>query len=66
MSTPPQHLAESIIAHIKVMAKLEIAERHIAQEGRISLVVTNIPVDARVSTRHSEHGEALVMQLNYT
>ncbi len=61
--SPPKALAPLVISRIKVMAKLDIAERRIPQDGRISLRVAGRPVDVRVSTLPSGHNERIVMRL---
>ena len=60
---PPGAIGPLIISRIKVMAKLDIAEKRLPQDGRISLRVANRPVDVRVSTMPSGHGERVVMRL---
>lgn len=60
---PPRAIAPLIISRIKVMAKLDIAERRLPQDGRIGLIVAGRPVDVRVSTLPSGHGERVVMRL---
>jgi len=52
-----------VISRIKVMAKLDIAEKRLPQDGRISLRVAGRGVDVRVSTLPSGHGERVVMRL---
>lgn len=56
-------LAAHIIARIKVMAKLDIAEKRLPQDGRISLTVAGRPVDVRVSIIPSTFNERVVMRL---
>jgi len=63
MLEPPRHLAPLLISRIKVMAKLDIAEKRLPQDGRISLRVAGRPVDVRVSTLPGGHGERVVMRL---
>ncbi|MGI9293729.1 MAG: type II secretion system ATPase GspE, partial [Pseudomonadales bacterium] len=60
---PPREIAPLIISRLKVMAKLDIAERRLPQDGRISLRVAGRPVDVRVSTLPSGHGERVVLRL---
>ena len=60
---PPRAIAPLIISRIKVMAKLDIAEKRLPQDGRISLRVAGRPVDIRVSTLPSGHGERVVLRL---
>jgi len=60
---PPKNIAPLVISRIKVMSKLDIAEKRIPQDGRISLKVAGRSVDVRVSTLPSGHGERIVMRL---
>ena len=60
----PRHvLAPLIVSRIKVMAKLDIAEKRLPQDGRISLRVAGRAVDLRVSTLPSSQGERVVLRL---
>ncbi len=60
---PPRKLAPLIISRIKVMSRLDIAEKRIPQDGRISLRLAGRPVDVRVSTLPSGHSERIVLRL---
>lgn len=60
---PPRILAPMIISRIKVMAKLDIAEKRLPQDGRISLNMGGRSVDLRVSTLPTNHGERIVMRI---
>ena len=60
---PERRVASLVGSRIKVMAKLDIAEKRLPQDGRISLRVAGRPVDVRVSTIPSNHGERLVLRL---
>lgn len=60
---PRRVLAPLVTSRIKVMAKLDIAEKRLPQDGRISLRIAGRPVDVRVSTIPSGHGERVVMRL---
>ncbi len=60
---PQRALAPLLVSRIKVMAKLDIAEKRLPQDGRISLKVAGRPVDVRVSTLPSGHGERVVLRL---
>jgi general secretion pathway protein E len=60
---PPVAVAPLVVSRIKIMAKLDIAEKRLPQDGRISLKVANRPVDVRVSTIPCGHGERVVMRL---
>jgi general secretion pathway protein E len=56
-------VAPLVVSRIKVMAKLDIAEKRLPQDGRISLRVAGRAVDVRVSTVPSGHGERVVLRL---
>jgi general secretion pathway protein E len=60
---PPRILAPLIISRIKVMAKLDIAEKRLPQDGRITLRIGGRAVDVRVSTMPTNHGERAVLRL---
>jgi len=60
---PPRKMGPLLVSRIKVMAKLDIAEKRLPQDGRISLRVAGRAVDVRVSTLPSGHGERVVMRL---
>jgi general secretion pathway protein E len=61
--SPPPRLAAAITSRIKIMAKLDIAERRLPQDGRIKLAVRGKEVDFRVSTIPSLHGETVVLRI---
>lgn len=63
MVPPPKHLALPIVSRIKVMAKLDIAERRLPQDGRIELTVGNAPIDLRVAVLPTMFGESVVMRV---
>src|SRR5688572_19014203 len=56
-------VAPLVVSRIKVMSKLDIAEKRLPQDGRISLRVAGRSVDVRVSTLPSGHGERVVMRI---
>ncbi len=56
-------LAPIVVSRIKVMSKLDIAEKRLPQDGRMSLKVAGRPVDVRVSTIPAGHGERVVLRL---
>ncbi|GGF51464.1 type II secretion system protein E [Aliidongia dinghuensis] len=60
---PPARLAMAVISRIKVLAKLNIAERRLAQDGRIRLAVRGQEIDLRVSTTPTIHGESVVLRI---
>lgn len=61
--SPRKAIASAVVSRIKVMAKLDIAERRLPQDGRISLRVAGRPVDVRVSTIPAGRGERVVLRL---
>jgi len=61
--SPARNLAGLITSRIKVMARLDIAEKRVPQDGRIGLRIAGRPVDVRVSTLPSNHGERVVLRL---
>jgi general secretion pathway protein E len=61
--SPPRHLAAAITSRIKIMARLDIAERRMPQDGRIKMAVRGQDVDFRVSTIPSLHGETVVLRI---
>jgi general secretion pathway protein E len=60
---PARALAAPVVSRIKVMAKLDIAEKRLPQDGRIGLRIAGRPVDVRVSTIPAGHGERVVLRL---
>ena len=60
---PPRELKAAIVSRLKLMAKLNIAERRLPQDGRIKLKILGREVDLRVSTLPTLYGESLVMRL---
>ena len=61
--SPPANLTAAVISRVKIMAKLNIAERRLPQDGRIMLRVQGKELDLRVSTMPTSHGESVVMRL---
>ena len=60
---PPRELRAAIISRLKLMARLNIAERRLPQDGRINIKVMGHEVDLRVSTLPTLYGESVVMRL---
>jgi general secretion pathway protein E len=60
---PQRILAPFIVSRIKIMAKLDIAEKRLPQDGRITLRIGGHAVDVRVSTMPTSHGERIVLRL---
>ena len=63
VESPPSRLQSAIISRVKIMAKLNIAERRLAQDGRIRLAVRGKDIDFRVSTTPTIHGESVVLRI---
>jgi general secretion pathway protein E len=63
VESPPKRLQAAIISRIKIMAKLNIAERRLPQDGRIMLRVKGKEIDFRVSTVPTIHGESIVLRI---
>ncbi len=63
VEAPPANLAAAVLSRIKVMAKLNIAERRIAQDGRIRLAIRGKDIDFRVSMMPTIHGECAVLRI---
>ena len=61
--SPKRMLAPLLVSRLKVMAKLDIAEKRVPQDGRISIRLAGHAVDIRVSTIPSAHGERVVLRL---
>jgi general secretion pathway protein E len=60
---PPAQLRSAVISRIKIMARLDIAERRLPQDGRIRLSVRGHDIDFRVSTVPALYGEAVVLRV---
>ena len=60
---PRRELATLLVSRIKVMARLDIAEKRVPQDGRMALRLAGHEVDVRVSTLPSAHGERVVLRL---
>jgi type IV pilus assembly protein PilB len=63
MVPPPKYIAAALSSRIKVMADLDIAERRLPQDGRISLTVQANPIDLRVSVLPTMFGESVVLRV---
>jgi general secretion pathway protein E len=63
VDTPPGRLTAAIISRVKIMSKLNIAERRLPQDGRVKLALRGKEVDFRVSTVPTMHGESVVMRI---
>jgi len=63
MEAPPKKYQDAIISRIKVMGKMDIAERRLPQDGRASLRIGESDVDVRISSIPTTYGERIVMRL---
>src|SRR5208282_4079556 len=63
MAPPPKHLALPVTSRIKVMANLNISERRLPQDGRITVNVIGKQVDLRVSCLPTAFGESVVLRV---
>jgi type IV pilus assembly protein PilB len=59
----PKRIASPMVSRIKIVSGLDIAERRVPQDGRTRFVINDAPIDARVSTLPSLHGEKVVIRL---
>jgi general secretion pathway protein E len=60
---PNRKMASMLVSRIKVMSRMDIAEKRVPQDGRITLRIAGRAVDVRVSTMPSSHGERVVLRL---
>ena len=63
MAPPPKHLSLPVTSRLKVMANLDISERRLPQDGRISLNLAGRQVDLRISTLPTQFGESVVLRV---
>jgi general secretion pathway protein E len=63
VESPPASSTAAVISRVKIMAKLNIAERRLPQDGRIMLRVQGKEIDLRVSTMPTSYGESVVMRI---
>ncbi len=63
MLTPPKWMQASLVSRIKVMAKMNIAEKRLPQDGRFEVKIGDQNIDIRVSTIPITHGERVVLRL---
>ncbi len=61
--TPSRRVTPLLVSRIKVMARLDIAEKRVPQDGRVSLSLGGRPIDVRISTLPSRYGERVVLRL---
>ena len=63
MAPPPKHLALPVTSRIKVMSNLDISERRLPQDGRITMNLSGRQIDFRVSTLPTQFGESVVLRV---
>ena len=63
MLSPPKHIQATLVSRIKIMARLNIAEKRLPQDGRTEVRIADRNVDVRVSTLPTSFGERVVMRL---
>ncbi|MGD9947579.1 MAG: type II secretion system ATPase GspE [Desulfobulbus sp.] len=63
MYSPPRHVQSKLVSRIKIMAKMDIAEKRLPQDGRIEIRLADRNIDIRVSTLPTSFGERVVMRL---
>jgi general secretion pathway protein E len=61
--SPPKHVQSALISRIKIMAKMNIAEKRLPQDGRIEIKIADKNIDIRVSTIPTSFGERVVLRL---
>ena len=64
MQAPPKRLQSAIVSRLKIMTgSMSIAEKRLPQDGRIQVRIERKPIDLRVSTIPTNHGESMVMRM---
>jgi type IV pilus assembly protein PilB len=63
MAPPPKHLAVPVVSRLKIMADLNISERRLPQDGRISMNMGDKRIDLRISTLPTAFGESVVLRV---
>ncbi len=63
MMSPPKKIQDAIISRVKIMGKMDIAERRLPQDGRATVKLGDNEVDIRISSVPTNHGERIVMRL---
>ena len=61
--TTPRSISNAVVSRLKIMADLNIAERRVPQDGRVSLRVSGKPIDLRVATLPTMYGEKVVLRI---
>ena len=63
VEAPPKYLQANLTSRLKIMARLDISEKRVPQDGRIQLKMAEKDIDLRVSTIPTTHGESIVMRI---
>ena len=63
VEAPPYRLHAAIVSRIKILSRLNIAERRLPQDGRTKLIVHGTPIDLRISIMPTMHGESVVLRI---
>jgi len=63
MISPPKHIQATLVSRVKIMARLNIAEKRLPQDGRIEIRIGDKNIDIRVSTIPTAFGERIVLRL---
>ena len=63
MENPPKYLQNNIISRLKIMARMDISEHRVPQDGRIQIAAMGKSLDLRVSCLPTSHGESIVMRI---
>ena len=63
VDAPPAHSTAAVISRLKIMARLDIAERRLPQDGRIQIRAQGKAIDLRISTVPTMHGESVVLRI---
>jgi general secretion pathway protein E len=63
VDSPPHRLSSALISRVKIMAKLNIAERRLGQDGRVAMAVRGKDIDLRVATTPTINGESVVIRI---
>ena len=63
VESPPNRYRAAIVSRVKIMARLNIAERRLPQDGRIKMVLRGTPIDFRVAITPTLHGESVVIRI---
>ncbi len=63
MEAPPKYMQPSLTSRLKIMARMDISEKRIPQDGRIQMRMEGVDIDLRVSSVPTVHGESIVMRI---